>query len=156
MNQINATAIGLFNYAHTYAQSAVTLQEHQTDATHWNAPVYFLYFHAIELYLKAYLVGQGEDLEVLRKKYGHKVRPLADLAKNYGLTFGTNVEAVFDLMDQTDNVITARYLRIGTHTRLPFSSFFDTCDTLHDQIMAVVYRGVQPGRRPVLREAGSD
>lgn len=152
MEETNPTAIGLFNYAHSYAQSAVTLQDNETDATHWNAPVYFLYFHAIELYLKACLVAHGTDLAVLRKAHGHKVRPLAELAKNHGLKLSEGAEAVIDLMDKTDNVISARYLRTGIHTRLPFTAFFDTCETLHEQIIPKAYEGVPSGRRPILRD----
>ncbi|AZL60192.1 hypothetical protein EI545_15960 [Tabrizicola piscis] len=152
MEEKKATAIGLFNYAHSYAQSAVTLQDNQTDATHWNAPIHFLYFHAIELYLKSYLVAHGADLEVLRKKFGHKVCCLSNEAQALGLEFDDQARSVLRLMFDTDNVITSRYLRIGIHTRLPFTAHFDTCDGLHEQIMPKVYEGVPSGRRPILRD----
>jgi HEPN domain-containing protein len=152
VTETNSAAIGLFNYAHSYAQSAVTLQDNKTDATHWNAPVYFLYFHAIELYLKAWLVAHGHDLEVLREKHGHRVKPLAKLARTHGLVLTEQSEAVIELMHRTDNVITSRYLRIGLHARLPFTAHFDTCDALHEQIMPKVYENVPKGRRPILRE----
>lgn len=152
MEQTNPITIGLFNYAHSYAQSAITLQENETDATHWHAPVYFLYFHAIELYLKAWLVAYGHDLDVLRDKHGHRVKPLAKLARGHGLVLSEQTEAVIDLMHTTDNVLSARYIRLGMHTRLPFTVFFDACQALHEQIMPKVYEAVPSGRRPILRE----
>ena len=152
VNKPETTAIGLFNYAHSYAQSAATLVKNQTDATHWNAPIYFLYFHAIELYLKASLVACGIDLEELRKKYGHSVRPLAELAKERGVELSDEAETVIDLMDKTDNVISSRYIRTGNHKRLPYDAFFNICHSLHFQIIGKVYESSGVTRRPTLRE----
>ena len=152
MIEAQKLAIGLFNYAHSYAQSAVALEENEPEVSHANAPVDFLYFHAIELYLKSCLVACGDDLENLRKQHGHKVRGLADRAKLHGLTLGDGDEAVIDLMDKTDNVISARYIRLGVHSRLPVIAYFDICYSIHDQIIGKVYDGVVGGPRPILRD----
>jgi hypothetical protein len=152
MIEAQKLAIGLFNYAHSYAQSAVALEEIEPEVSHANAPVHFLYFHAIELYLKSCLVACGDDLEDLRKQFGHKVRPLADRAKLYELTLRVGDEAVIDLMDKTDNVISARYIRLGVHTRLPVIAYFDICYSIHDQIIGKVYEGAEGGPRPMLRD----
>lgn len=141
MDKAKATPIALFNYAHSYAQSAVTLEEKQTDATHWDAPIYFLYFHAIELYLKAFLVALGYDLDDLKKKHGHKVKPLAVMCQHQGVHFSLDAQEVIYLMTETDNVISSRYIRLGNHKRLPFSVYFEMCHSLHEQIGFRVYEG---------------
>ncbi|WP_336096943.1 hypothetical protein [Roseovarius sp. CH_XMU1461] len=156
MKKPKTTAVALFNYAHSYAQSAVTLEDNQTEATHWNAPVYFLYFlyfHAIELYLKALLVSFGLDLDELRKTYGHRVRPLAELCQKQGLQLSLDAEQAIDLMSDTDNVITSRYIRVGKHKRLPFSVYYELCLSLHEQIGRKVYQDSSVTGRPVLKRA---
>ena len=150
MEEPQKTAVAPFNYAHSYAQSAVTLEKHQTEATHWNAPVDFLYFHPIELYLKALLVRLGYDLNYLRKACSHRVRPLAELCQHKGLNLSLDAERVIDLMADTDNAISSRYIRIGNHTRLPFSVYHEMCSSLHEQIGPRVYEGSGVSRRPIL------
>ncbi len=150
MDEPHNSAIALFNYAHSYAQSAVTLEQNETAATHWNAPVYFLYFHAIELYLKSFLVRLGHDLEALRKTHGHQVRPMAVQCQRQGLQLSLDAEQAISLMADTDSVISARYIRLGNHTRLPFSVYYELCSSLHDQIGWKVYDGSGVKRRPVL------
>jgi hypothetical protein len=98
MDEPHRTAVALFNYAHSYAQSAVTLVIHEPAATHPHAPVNFLYFHAIELYLKSLLVRLGDDLDALRKAYGHNVRPLAELCEKKGLQLSRSDWNVLHLM----------------------------------------------------------
>jgi HEPN domain-containing protein len=133
------TSVGLFNYAHTYAASAAALSAAEVKATHWNAPVYFLYFHAVELYLKAFLLANGVTLGDLKLDYRHNARKLTEKAKEHLLDLSPKYEEAINLMDETDNVISSRYLRVGTHKRLPFSVFDDLCRTLHQQIMPTVY-----------------
>jgi hypothetical protein len=48
-------SMGLFNTAEAYWMSAVALQAAKVRAGHASQPVRFLYYHAIELYLKAWL-----------------------------------------------------------------------------------------------------
>ncbi|MDO6482012.1 hypothetical protein [Shimia thalassica] len=145
------SAVGLFNYAHSYAASAIELESSTVDATHPDAVVYYLYFHAIELYLKSYLLAHSVSEEDVQFKFGHKTRKLANKAKQLGLTLIEEDEAVVTLMAKTDNVISSRYLRVGTHTRLPFIAFQETCYRLHEQICPKAYEKVGGKRRPVLR-----
>ena len=55
-------AIGLFNTARSYWRSAEHLNAAGVKVTHPEAPVTFLFCHAIELYLKSYLRGTRNDL----------------------------------------------------------------------------------------------
>jgi hypothetical protein len=60
--------VGLFNTAESYWRSAGALYEAQVKASHPLSPVRFLYYHAIELYLKAFLRGNGHSARELRAK----------------------------------------------------------------------------------------
>jgi HEPN domain-containing protein len=151
VDQPQPSAIAVFNYAHSYAQSALTLEQNQTSATHWNAPIYFLYFHAIELYLKAFLVSTGSDIDELRKMHGHRVRPLAKLCQAKGVQISQEGEQIIALMTETDNVMSSRYIRIGRHTRLPFEVYAQFCLSLHSEIGCQVYEESGVTRIPVLK-----
>ena len=150
MDELQRKAVGLFQYAHSYAQSAVTLEYNQTKAAHWNAPIYFLYFHAIELYLKAFLVRSGNDLEDLRKEHGHRVRPLAELCREQGLHLTDDGQRVIDLMADSDSVISSRYIRVGIHTRLHFDVYSSFCLSLNRQVGLKVFEGSEATRIPAL------
>ncbi len=53
-------------------------------------------------------------------------------------------------MSDTDNVISSRDIRLGNHTRLPFSVYCEMCLSLHEQIGWRVYDGSDVTCRPVL------
>jgi hypothetical protein len=147
--------VAFFNTAHSYAQSAVTLQEHKTVATHGDLPIYFLFFHAIELYLKAYLLKHGLTLEQLRRReFGHDTKTLAETAAAHGLTLSPVAAAVIQHTADTDNVITSRYIRLGLHDQVSLADVFTACEDLHRVIGPAVYEGTGVRRIPVLREAG--
>ena len=63
--------VGFFNTAESYWKSATALYEANVKASHPLSPVLFLYYHAIELYLKAFLRGNGHSAKELRSnKFG--------------------------------------------------------------------------------------
>ena len=49
-----------------------------------SSPVRFLYFHAIELFLKAYLRLQGLSEATIAGKYSHRLDELAGEAEDAG------------------------------------------------------------------------
>ncbi|MEL6913573.1 MAG: hypothetical protein AAFP13_03640 [Pseudomonadota bacterium] len=146
------TAVAFFNYAHSYAVSAVTLEDYPTEASHDDAPISFLFYHAIELYLKSHLIVHGWQLEKLRKKSGHKICRPANEAETNGLTIEREDREVFLMMFDPDNVITSRYIRVGHHRRLPRSAHFDTCKRLQGQIGLRAHRDSGVFRIPILRD----
>jgi hypothetical protein len=93
------TATGLWMYAGTYRQAAKHLAE-ATDLR-FSAPIYFLYSHAIELVLKAYLRAHGATLLDL-KSAGHRLPALLRRAYWRGLDLGTSAEKVSALMAMLD------------------------------------------------------
>ena len=150
MDERQREAIGFFQYAHSYAQSAVTLEYNHTKAAHWNAPIYFLYFHAIELYLKAFLVRAGTDPKELKNAHGHRVRPLSQLCQRQGLQLNDDGQRIIDLMADSDSVISSRYIRVGIHTRLHFDVYSSFCLSLHRQVGSKVFEDSGVTRMPVL------
>ena len=127
------TEIGLFNYAHSYWRSAVALHKAKVRATHPDSPVWFLYFHAIELYLKSYLRAHGLSVAELRKKFGHRICCLSDEAKRRGLTFDDEDIEVISLMvcmDLTD----VRYIKTGAFQRPSHEALDRTCNSFHASV----------------------
>ncbi len=64
-------SMGLFNVDEAYRLSAEELRKARVDAGHAEHPIRFLYYHAVELYLKA-LLRLRHDVETIREDYGHK------------------------------------------------------------------------------------
>jgi hypothetical protein len=106
--------VGLFNTAESYWKSAGALYEAQVKTSHPLSPVRFLYYHAIELYLKAFLRGNGHSAKELRSnKFGHRICCLADRAAALGLPFVDEDKKVFSMMGTTDALIRSRYIQTG-------------------------------------------
>ncbi len=66
------TPLGFFHFAASYRACAEKLRVCKLRATHPHAPLTFLYYHAIELYLKAFLRAHGHGSEKLRFELGHR------------------------------------------------------------------------------------
>jgi hypothetical protein len=105
-------AVGLFNTARSYWRSAEHLNAANLKVTHPQAPVTFLFCHAIELYLKAYLRGAGNNVAQL-KKIGHRVVDLARYAAESGLVIEPQQSEVLNHIDDRDVAIEARYIVTG-------------------------------------------
>ena len=119
MERPEDVSMAFFNYAHSYASSAHTLGVADVIATHADAPISFLYFHAIELYLKAFLIARGLTERDLRKReYGHNLCCLANEAEIRGLALTETDKRVILHLSETDNIITSRYIRLGLHQQL--------------------------------------
>jgi hypothetical protein len=128
------TSIGLFNYAHSYWRSAVALQGVKVRATHTTEPVSFLYIHALELYLKAFLLLNGIPLDVLRsRKYGHKICCLSDKARTFGFRFADEDVEVLSIIACLD-IIDYRYIKTGGFHRPTNEALDRTCRSFHEQV----------------------
>lgn len=80
----NASPIGTFNYAHSFLGAAKALDrlEWEDRETHSDSPTEFIYWHSIELLLKAYLLAEGMEIAKLRSRdYGHNITALTKAAK---------------------------------------------------------------------------
>ena len=127
--------VGLFNTAESYWKSAAALYEAKVKASHPLSPVLFLYYHAVELYLKAFLRGNGHSAKELRgKKFGHRICCLTDRASVLGLSFMDEDKEVFSMMGTTDALLRSRYIQTGAFSWPTPESLDRTCRGLRESI----------------------
>ena len=131
-------AIGLFNYAHTYAQSAFELGKIQVKATHPDSVIRFNYSHAVELYLKSFLRLHGISVAELRsKRYGHNTKKLVKKAIKLGLGIDARQKAEIIWLG---DAIRDRHLAAGSRGVLPIESLYVLCVHLHKEIGPAIYQ----------------
>lgn len=142
------SAIGTFNYAHSFwgAARALYEKEWETSETHPSSPMEFLYWHAIELFLKAFLQADGVNEDDLRLRYGHKVFVLANECVRRGLPLSKHAMEVISFMREQGDMIDLRYLRIGAKS-VPDHDEVDTaCCTVYCLVAdELVKRGINIG-----------
>jgi hypothetical protein len=127
------TALGLFNYARSYGASADNLLNAQLKVPHPHAPTTFLYYHSIELYLKAYLRSQGLTVAQLRQ-VGHNISKLAEEVQQRGFVFDDEDKEVLQVMSEADNIIRSRYIQTGAFTRPEGEALSRTCTALDQKV----------------------
>jgi hypothetical protein len=76
------SALGLLTFGDEYATAAAMLR--QRDRHYVNAPLFYLYAHALELHLKAFLRARNFTLAQL-KTLGHDLSALLTEARQRGL-----------------------------------------------------------------------
>ena len=123
------TPIGLFNYARSYWRSAEQLRVSKVDVTHPDAPVVFLFYHAIELYLKAHVRSAGYKLDQL-KSISHNIEKAGRAAQKEGLRLTEDDFALLKVINSDDNVIRSRYITTGAYTRPEETALSDFCQHL--------------------------
>jgi hypothetical protein len=106
-------------------------------ATHPRDPIWFLYCHAVELYLKAFLRAHGATVKELRDKYGHQVVSLAKSAEEAGLHIDDENRDVITLMDRM-GILTLRYIRRGAFKRPTHEALDRTCKSFHMSVAEVL------------------
>lgn len=118
------TSVGLYHFAESYRDCAMRLADEPPPDLIFTAPIEFLIWHAMELYLKAYLRSAGLGVAALRTRpYGHNLSRLHSECTRRGLVLTRYPEAFFDFMDP-EEPMEARYIRTGSHLAKP------TVDTL--------------------------
>lgn len=132
------TALGLFHYAHAYAEAANNLAEIPREAFLADAPMRFLYSHAAELYLKAYLRLRGVPVAQLRSRsvYGHDFSSLIRGCREHGLELSEDDEA--SLMVFQD-AITDRYIENGSRRVLSTERMRELSLRLHLEVGVPIY-----------------
>ena len=138
--------IGYFNFAETYWTAAKALRRSKAKATHKDAPIRFLYYHAIELYLKAHLRALKIHPYDMRTKYGHDVGKLSKKSAELGLEFDDEDLGIFNLMSKTDAVIRSRYILTGPYSWPEISALNRACVSLRRSVGAVLVKKGEPVR----------
>jgi hypothetical protein len=113
------SAIGTFNYGHSYLGAARALfrLDWEQKETHSDSPIEFLFWHSIELFLKSFLLAEGLSEKELRvKPYGHNIQELWKASSFRGLRLSVKDAALLSYMPDTDSMIELRYLKVGVKT----------------------------------------
>lgn len=143
------TPIGLFNYAHSFwgAGRALLLSDWRERETHPDSPAEFLYWHAIELFLKSFLLADGMTLKELRgRDYGHDLTALTSTALKRGLQLTSKDQEVISFMPTTADMIDLRYLKAGYRQVPEFFEIEATCISLYNLVAANLQnRGIRIG-----------
>jgi len=117
-NNRPAMALAFLGYARQYHRAAEQLFDQFRDLYH---PVYFLYFHTVELALKAFLLS----LDV-RPKMGHKLTELYDECRKNGLVIGPEdqfqIGNIVSLLESGNKHNSFRYM-VKTSRVLPSCSW---------------------------------
>ena len=139
MSKIERTsAVGLFNYARSYWRSGEHLLAAKLKLTHAYAPVVFLLSHAIELYLKAFLLSRGLSVKKLRG-VGHKVIDLGHEASARGLSVSAEDFEVLSSLGEINAVIRFRYLETGFLSMPTEAALSETCKRLDPSIALALH-----------------
>ena len=142
-----STPVGFYHYAHAYAASALALTSAHVASTHPDAPIRFLYSHAVELYLKSYLLLNGVSLKLLGSHdFGHNVARLLDHAEQLGLAAQDVHRAYAQFLNEA---ISDRYIQTGSRRVLSNENLFEFCVYLHDQIGPLIYADSNLTRSPM-------
>lgn len=152
------TPLGLFNFARSYWRSSEQLRDSKPDVSHPDAPIVFLLYHAIELYLKAYVRSAGYNLQQL-KDISHNITKAGRAAKKEGLDLTDDDFALLALIDAYDNVIRSRYITTGAYTRPEDDALSSFCEYLDKTVGERLTADGHPVRAtqfspPVKRSAG--
>jgi HEPN domain-containing protein len=138
--------IGTYNYAASYHVAADLICDQGLYATHPESPAMFLYYHAIELYLKSFLRFHGVSAKRLQC-IGHDYKRLLSRASGHGLVLGELEREVMSVLDG-DNWSRSRYLEIGTLRGPTLYGLSETSMSLRRQVAKVLREAGLPVRMP--------
>jgi hypothetical protein len=111
-NDLRTTPRGIFWTAEAYWEAARVVDAAKMKATRHRSPIRFLYYHALELYLKAYLRAKGCTVQDLYGM-GHRYKALLEAAKGFGLKVQAEDASLLTSLGMGDAWIRARYIRTG-------------------------------------------
>ena len=113
-NGDESRAFGFFNFADSYMVAAKTVLDNQPKNLRFISPIRFLIWHAIELYLKAFLLSRGVPLADLKnaKEFGHDCQKLLTASSSKGLEAIPSLTTLVTTW-RTDSVFESRYLETG-------------------------------------------
>jgi HEPN domain-containing protein len=143
------TPVGLFNYARSYWRAGCNIDHDRLakieGVTHPDAPITYLFYHAIELYLKAFLRLHGIKMAKL-KKIGHRYERLAEKAKKHDLALPDEDWAVIYFMAGENVVPPSRYIKMGDYRRPKMAALSRVCRNLDDAILRALEEAGFPAR----------
>lgn len=104
-------------------------------STHPDAPREFLYYHSIELFMKAFLRNAGLTVLNLRTM-SHSTGKLREAFEKHGGILSDRDGDVLTIMEITDAVARSRYLATGLQQVPPMELLAKTAENLNDIVRA--------------------
>jgi hypothetical protein len=132
------SAVGLYHYAMSYHEAARALSNVGLKSPHGQAPIYYLYYHALELFLKAFIRSQGTGVKELRSKIGHNAAALFRRSTELGLTMDDEDAEILRMMAETDIVSRSRYIRTGYFSMPTLAALERTAASLRRLVRAPI------------------
>jgi hypothetical protein len=129
------TATGLYNLAESYRHAADRVRASKATPLRFESPIRFLYYHAIELYLKSCLRGDGLDPEIITSRYGHRFVKLRKACSTRGASFDDEDIATIKMIDG-DNYWRSRYIKTGFVSDASLGAVARTCNSLAYRVFA--------------------
>jgi hypothetical protein len=125
--------IGVFNFAACYRAAADLLAKQALKATHPGDPISFLYYHAIELYLKAFLRLQKVSMSKLRG-IGRDFIALGVRSQHKELVIDSKTNEISALLTESDAWGRARHLEVGMLAVPDIEELGRACQRLHKSV----------------------
>lgn len=147
------TPTGLFHFAESYRTCAEALLRNRPPSLRFEDPAHFLAYHALELYLKAFLRHRGESLRALRYDYGHSLEKLWDRAEGHGLVVGMDPRPLLIILD-AGGLMAHRYIRTGAYRRADETELLDFLDHVRSHVVLKLSAGGLPVRLEGQAETG--
>ena len=126
-------AIGIYNFAESYRLAAEHLKKAMVRSTHSESPIRFLFYHSIELLLKAFLRARGQDIRSI-EKIRHQFLKLKGECQKFGFDFSDEDIQVIELIAKDENWLRARYLVIGFGTLVTLEALEKTSKSISVQV----------------------
>lgn len=136
-NDDRTTALGLLGYAHSYWVCASGINPSSIVASHPMAPILYLYVHAIELYLKAFLRNAGCSVSEIRG-LSHGLKKLDEHAIRRGLPYSQLRTEVIKLAGPIHTSL--RYIQTGPQQHPSLQDLWGVCIELHSTVEPLVHQ----------------
>ncbi len=146
----STTPIGFINKAEAYRAGAQLLAKDLTGFGGWAGdPTRYLYYHGIELYLKAALISAGKT-EAQLKAIGHSFSKLANESNSAGLGLSHAEDLkIMALIDADQNYIRSRYHYVGYFSTPTIQALDGTAHSVATLSVQMVRRSGQRVRTPL-------
>lgn len=126
-----ATPIGIFLLADGFLNAARETARTARKAT--DGPTRLLCYHSCELFLKAFLRENGEDVDTLRA-YGHDLGRMLDSAKSKGLLPAHQAEKAITRVVAQNDYVRVRYMVVETDQDLKLDEVLRLADRIRKAV----------------------
>ena len=137
--------------AASYNEAALVLCR-ELGSEGFRAPQRFLFEHAVELYLKSYLLVKGFDEGELKNNSGHDIKKLMHECNAKGLDFTDKDIAVIGILRGNSERSICLYPVTGHYQTIELSDILETCKSLLEKIAPLL----GPSGQIVLRKFKGD